>query len=185
MMLDSPEDVETDAVHHRLQDNVVTVRDVTYTYGCYDCVEQFPTLEELAAHSHRCPPHSVESCLLCSKSITVFYSSRHTVRLHSCSRNFLKHQNTDMKVLAQDLFRKLDLTEDDETSVFCQLCPKSFQHTPDGFYKFLKHSNRHMHTTVPNCKKCTLPEFKLVLYNSHVITHFCPKIGKSVAVKRI
>lgn len=40
LMADSPEAVETDAVHHRLLGpgrGAVTVRDVGYRYDCYDC----------------------------------------------------------------------------------------------------------------------------------------------------
>merc|ERR1712137_56248 len=65
-----------------------------------------------------------------------------------------------------------------------QACPETFAPTTNGIYKYLKHANKYFHTTVSNCRKCTLPEFRIVVNNIETISHFCIKIGKPICVMK-
>ena len=189
MMEDSSTAVEVDAIHHRLSGEVTTT--IQCRYGCYCCHKRFPNLEELANHAHLHPGHSEEFCLKCEQSVTVFfnYSQVGAVRLHSCKRSNLRHQNSDLCILSYYLTTKLELNttaEDRETvssSIFC-MCQKSFARTQEGVFKYLRHSNRRLHTTLPNCNKCTLPEFQMNLDSAQISTHFCGKVGRPLLSSR-
>ena len=127
-----------------------------------------------------------EICLKCKTSITVFYQSKKPVRLHICNKPDLRHLNSELHLQSRYLASKLNLLEASEyvSVISCdiQSCHASFVPSADGIYKFLKHANKHKHTTLPNCKKCSLPDFQLTFEGSRTISHFCSKSGKVICV---
>lgn len=80
-MDDVGDEVETDAVHHRLSPGGSS----SNKYHCYDCKLAFQSLTELLQHN---PLHGGERCLKCSDPITVyFHASTSTISLS----NFCPH----------------------------------------------------------------------------------------------
>ena len=178
--------VEADAVHHRLSNQVNTLKDLPYE--CYDCSQLFVGLEDLAQHTLENPSHSEEMCLKCKNSIIVFFTSKRSVRIHSCNRPDVCHNHSDLHFHSQFLFTKLNSSGliPDYTVIGCDLqsCAASFDFSVDGFFKYLKHANRYKHTTVPNCKKCGLPEFQLSVGGEKTISHYCAKTGKIICITK-
>ena len=176
--------VEADAVHHRLSNQVNTVKD--FPYRCYDCPQLFTGLEDLAQHSIKNPTHSEEMCLKCKKSIIVFFTSKCAARIHSCNKSDVCHNHSDLHFHSQFLFTKLNSSGliPDYTVIGCDLqsCKASFDFSANGIFKYLKHVNRYKHTTVPDCRKCALPEFQLSVGGGKTISHFCVKTGKIICI---
>lgn len=174
---------ETDAVHHRIAGESPAVNK---NYQCYDCNQSFHSLANLGDHSHSYLWHSVEICLKCSDPVTVFiqkYPSK-IIRLHSCKRSLLRYQNSDLHLLSKQISTLLCWTDTPHQSVIlCDVCDENFFQTSLGLFEFLKHSNQTAHNVIPssNCRKCTMPEFKLTCTNSECcIAHFCTKDSKSI-----
>jgi len=170
-----------DAVHHRLSTDPL--------YQCYDCFQKFTQLENLAEHTVATSYHSEKMCLKCRTSVTIFYHHGIVVTLHNCVKSKVKHLHGDLFTLSQYLATKLGLSKNDSTNldvIACdiQSCPESFAPTANGVYRYLKHANKYLHSTVPNCRKCTLPEFQMVVNNVKTISHFCTKIGKPIYVDK-
>lgn len=185
MMDEFSNTVVADAVHHRLNSQVNLVKDLPY--GCYDCFQVFSTLEDLAQHSLTNSHHSEEICLKCTHSITVFFQYGNPVRIHSCKKSDVCHLHSDLFLHSQFLFSKLNsVSIPDHTIIGCdiQSCEASFESSADGIYKCLKHANKYRHTTVPNCRKCSLPEFQITVGGMRMISHYCAKIGKIVLVAK-
>ena len=185
-MMNDTSIIETDAVHHRLSNEVNLL--TSLPYGCYDCTQLFVGLEELAQHSLTNPHHSEEICLKCKSSIIVFYKHGNPVRLHSCKKIDVCHLHPDLYLHSQFIFSKLNslLKIPGHTIVGCdiQSCEASFEFSIDGLFKFLKHANKRKHTTVPSCRKCALPEFQLTVGGMKTISHYCAKIGKIVFISK-
>ena len=173
-------DSVTDAVHHRLSEATNTIRDVSYE--CYSCFRSYSTIEELAEHTLLFPGHSQEVCLKCSRLVTIFFSSGRTSRIHSCRKENLRHQNSDLHVLSLYLTSKLGFVNEDDSNLHCILCPKEFSETQEGIYKYLKHCHKYLHSLAADCRKCSLPQFRLETHNKKVTGHVCPITGKSVTV---
>lgn len=183
------DDVETDAVHHRLTNHGAISRPsspvVELNHQCYDCNQRFHSLTELGNHCTQHPWHCGELCLKCNDSITVYtqmYPLK-TVRLHTCRRLFLKHQNTDLFLLSSDVTSQLCLVGDSPSAILCDGCDQTFPQISKGVYSFLTHSNTVSHNKISNCRKCSMPEFKLITNSSHLTMHFCTKDSKSVIAK--
>ena len=179
--------VVTDAVHHRLVNQ--SDQDVNSFYECYNCCETFSCLENLAEHVNSNNYHSQQMCLKCKTSITVFFHNSNLVLLHSCVKSSLRHLNSDLYVQSRYIASKLQLSENISTNmpdVACdiQACPETFAPTVNGIYKYLKHANKYFHSSVTNCRKCSLPEFRMVVNDTEIISHFCIKIGKPVCVMK-
>lgn len=181
--LNSLDEIETDAVHHRIAGESPVVEK---NYQCYDCNESFHSLANLGNHSKDYLWHSVELCLRCSDPVTLFIqkSPSKIVRLHSCKKSHIRYQNSDLYLLSTQIAALLCWTDTTHQPVIlCDACEESFSQTSKGLYEFLKHSNQTTHNVVPysSCKKCTMPEFKLTCSNSECcITHFCTKDNKSI-----
>lgn len=98
----------------------------------------------------------------------------------------MRHLNSELHLQSRYLASKLNLLDASEyvSVISCdiQSCHASFVPSADGIYKFLKHVNKHKHTTLPNCKKCFLPDFQLTFEGSRTISHYCSKLGKVVCV---
>lgn len=176
--------VEADAIHHRLCNQVNSVKDLPYS--CYDCSQSFFGLEQLARHSIENPLHSEEICLKCESSITVFFSFTQPVRIHTCDKSSIRHNLSDLSFHSQFLFSKLYSTCEipNSTVIGCDFCScqASFEFSVNGILKYLKHVNKYRHTTVPHCKKCLLPEFQVTVGGKRVISHHCTKSGKVICV---
>jgi len=177
----------TDAVHHRLIKP--NDQDVDLPYECYSCCELFSHLETLAEHVNLNSYHSQQMCLKCKTYIMIFYQHSNPVCLHTCAKASLRHLNSDLYLHSQYLASKLHLSESTSKNVAdiacdIQACPETFAPTTNGIYKYLKHANKYFHTTVSNCRKCTLPEFRIVVNNIETISHFCIKIGKPICVMK-
>ena len=181
------DDIETDAVHHRLTNHGArSPRPVSpaveQNYQCYDCSLRFQSLSELANHCTQKPCHCAEVCLKCSDYITVYtqmYPFK-TVRLHSCRRSLLKHQNTDLFLLSANIASQLSW-DSLTCSMLCDDCDFTFPQTSNGVYSFLNHSNTLSHNKISNCRKCSMPEFR-VKTNTNIsyAVHYCTKEFKSV-----
>ncbi len=184
--MDDYSTVVTDAVHHRLSNKVNLVTGLPYQ--CYDCTQLFSGLEDLAQHTLTNPHHSEEICLKCKTSIIVFYEYGNPVRIHSCKKTDVRHLHSDLYFHSQSLFSKLNSSSliPNHTIIGCdiQSCEASFEFSVDGIYKFLKHANKYRHTTVPNCRKCALPEFQLAVGGMRTISHYCIKTGKIVFISK-
>lgn len=178
--------VEADAVHHRLDSRVNSVRG--FPFSCYDCNQGFSTLEDVAQHSLANPMHGEEKCLKCKNSIIVFLESDKPVRIHSCKKSDLCHLHPDLYLHSQYLFSKFEASglTSEHTIFGCDLlsCEASFEPTVNGIFQFLKHVNKYKHTSLPNCRRCSLPEFRLTLGNVQTNSHFCIKTGKVVFISK-
>lgn len=178
--------VVTDAIHHRLDNQFKPLGD--FLYSCYDCPQKFSTLEDVAQHSLENPCHCEEMCLKCRSSITIFFESKKSVRIHSCKKSDICHGHPELYLHSHYLFLKFSSAGliSDHTFVGCDFlsCRASFEFTFDGIFQLLKHVNKHKHTTVPNCRKCTLPEFQLTVGNLKSTSHFCAKTGKVIFVSK-
>ena len=183
--MNEDEGTTTDAVHHRLV-NQAKITATALPYECYNCLRCFSTLEDLARHSIDNPSHSEEICLKCRTSVTVFYQSKQPVRLHICQKLELRHLNPELHLHSCFLASKLQLLEASQyvSVINCdiQSCHASFEPSATGIYKFLKHVNKHKHSTLPNCKKCSLPDFQMTFEGSRTISHYCSKLAKVVCV---
>ena len=183
------DDIETDAVHHRLTNHGAISRPsspaVEHNYQCYDCSVQFKSLAELGTHCTHKPWHCGEICLKCNDSITVYtqmYPLK-TVRLHSCRRALLKHQNTDLFLLSANIANQMAWVGDSLTHfmILCDECDLKFPQSSKGLYLFLTHSNTHSHNKISSCRKCSMHEFKVNTNTSlSYAVHYCTKEFKSV-----
>ena len=178
---------EADAVHHRLSGDTKVV--TSFTYECYDCYAPFNSLEELASHSVANPLHSQEMCLKCKSNVTIFYQLGETIRLHSCTKSGLCHLNPELFLHSRLLSDKLHISSTDpprDSVISCdiQSCKATFEVSADGIFKFLKHVNKLKHSTLPNCRKCSLPDFQLTVQGVRIISHYCPKAGRLVCVTK-
>jgi hypothetical protein len=177
-------DLETDAVHHRLAGESPAIEK---NYQCYNCNQSFCSLVDLGNHSQNLPWHSVEICLNCTDPITVFVQKFpfKVVRLHTCKRSHLRYQNSDLHLLSIQISKILCWNEktQHQSVIFCDTCNELFSQTPLGLFEFLVHSNLTAHNVIPSshCKKCTMPEFKLTGSNLECcIAHFCTKDSNSI-----
>lgn len=130
---------------------------------------------------------SDEACLKCRGSITVFYQMNKSVRLHKCSKSSLRHLHPELYIQSQFLASKLGLADTSDSTgavISCDLqgCPAEFDASSEGIFQFLKHVNKLKHSSLSNCKKCSLPDFQLTFRETKIISHYCPKNGKLVYV---
>lgn len=176
----------TDAVHHRLDSQQNSFKD--FPYQCYDCGQPFQTLEEVAKHSIENQLHSNEICLKCGLSILVFSQEGKTVRIHTCKKSDLSHLACDLSSHSLFLFQKLESLGlfSDPLAIGCDIrsCMASFDCTLEGVFKMLKHANKYKHTTVPYCRKCTLPEFQVRIGGLRTVSHYCVKSGRNIFISK-
>ena len=165
--------------------NVSPDRVSIFKYKCYDCCQSYYLLNELIAHC-RGNYHGEESCLKCREGIVIFEQTnpRCILRLHTCNRSLLRHQNTDLHVLGLFVSSKLDFIKPTNRILFCNSCQIIFPQTNEGFNEFLIHSNTTFHNCLYSCRRCTLPQFK-VAYEmrsgvAQKIAHFCIKDAKCI-----
>ena len=187
MFEDTLDITAVDAAHHRL----VNQRDSNenFPFECYSCCEVFSSLQNLVNHINVNNYHSQESCLKCKTYITVFYHKSDVIHLHTCLKSSLRHLNSDLFIQSKYLGSKLNLTENISSSmsdIACdiQACPETFTPTVNGIYEYLKHVNNYFHSTISNCRKCTLPEFRMVVNNLETVSHFCTEIGKPKCIMK-
>ena len=150
---------------------------------CYDCNNSYNLLNEIILHSRR-DFHCEERCLKCLDTVLVFeqISPKQTIRLHTCKRLLLRHQNNDLCVLSQFVSSVLNFFEPTNFMIPCNSCELAFPQTNEGLNQFLIHSNVTFHNCTYNCRGCTLPQFK-VGYDTkngstERTTHFCIRDGK-------
>lgn len=168
----------TDAIHHR----IIPTDQFLMNYKCYDCDKVFQTLEDVASHSLEDSFHGTESCLKCRTSVLVFIQMAENVviRIHKCKKSSLRHLESDLKSHSRFLLSK----SVEDSVIWCGFsgCPVHFDVSDDGIDRILKHVNKSKHTTLSNCRKCCLPEFRLRIDKMTNISHFCVKSGRNILI---
>lgn len=106
---------------------------------------------------------------------------RQPIRLHTCRRSQLHHQNSDLHFLATHVSQTLGwLHEKDPSVILCQVpgCPLTdFPLTMEGVEAFLLHSDKELHNISAYCRKCAMPEFLIVSSDNNACctVHICTK----------